>query len=223
MNDFIGNHIRFIADWGQLITGLVAVAGLFLIYRIVRGNRFLLPRGIYGWLGCLLLVPVVLLSSLVCARITVIKPAVLTILNRLDDLEGQKAPALSYRLVSSDTPESLEDLEGRVVLLNFWATWCLPCRAEMPELDRLQQAHGSDLVVLTLSDETRETLLAYDREHGYAMRSGYLEEFPWVDMGSERPVTFLIDRSGVVREYFTGPWDFDHFQTAVGPLLRRKS
>ncbi len=51
------------------------------------------------------------------------------------------------------------------------------------------------------------------------MRSGYLEEFPWVDMGSERPVTFLIDRSGVVRDYFTGPWDLDFFSDEIEPYL----
>ena len=219
MNDFIGNHIHFIVDWGQLIALSLAGAGLLLVYRIVRRNRFFLPRGVLAWLGTLLLLPLVLLSGLVFARITVMKPGALEILGRLDEIKGELAPALSYRLVSTDEGENLEDLRGKVVLLNFWATWCLPCRAEMPELDQLQRDHAADLVVLTLSDETRGKLLDYDREFGYAMRSGYLEEFPWVDMGSERPVTFLIDRSGVVRDYFTGPWDLDFFSDEIEPYL----
>ena len=219
MNDFIGNHIHFIVDWGQLIALSLAGAGLLLIYRIVRRNRFFLPRGVLAWLGTLLLLPLVLLSGLVFARITVMKPGALEILGRLDEIKGEMAPTLSYRLVSTDEGENLEDLRGKVVLLNFWATWCLPCRAEMPELDQLQRDHAADLVVLTLSDETRGKLLDYDREFGYAMRSGYLEEFPWVDMGSERPVTFLIDRSGVVRDYFTGPWDLDFFSGEIEPYL----
>ena len=65
MNDFIGNHIHFIVDWGQLIALSLAGAGLLLIYRIVRRNRFFLPRGVLAWLGCLLLLPLVLLSGLV--------------------------------------------------------------------------------------------------------------------------------------------------------------
>ena len=90
----------------------------------------------------------------------------------------------------------------------------------MPELDRLQRAHSTtDLVVLTISDETRDTLLEYGEGNRYSMRSGYVEEFPWVDMGSERPLTFLIDRSGTVRDYFTGPWDFDFFSNEIEKYL----
>jgi len=73
--------------------------------------------------------------------------------------------------------------------------------------------------VLTLSDEPRDKLVAHDVEFHYAMRNGYLTEFPWVDMSSERPLTFLVDRSGVVREYFTGPWDYDRFSSKVAPYL----
>ncbi|MEE8368924.1 MAG: TlpA disulfide reductase family protein [Thermoanaerobaculia bacterium] len=220
MNEFIGNHIHFIIDWGQAVALSVGFLAVALIYRIVRGNRFLLPKGFFGWFGSLLLLPLVLLSGLVLARITVMKPGALVILNRLDEIKGQTAPALSYRLVRDDEGESINDLQGKVVLLNFWATWCLPCRKEMPELDRLQREHSTtDLIVLTLSDETRDKLIAYDEEHQYAMRSGYLQEFPWVNMGSDRPVTFLIDRTGVVRDYFTGPWDFDFFSGKIQAYL----
>ncbi|MFQ5527326.1 MAG: redoxin domain-containing protein [Thermoanaerobaculia bacterium] len=219
MSDFIGNHIQFIVAWGQWISGGVVVLGLYLIYRIVRGNRFFLPKGILAWLGCLLLVPVILLGAAVCARITVIKPKAVAILERLDAIKGETAPALGYRLVATGEPEELDSLRGKVVLLNFWATWCAPCRKEMPELDRLQRELADDLVVLTISDEPREALVAYQEESGFAMRSGYLEDFPWVNMGSERPVTFLIDRSGVVRDFFTGPWDFEFFAGAIEPYL----
>jgi len=219
VNDFIGNHINFIVAWGQLISIAIAALSAYLIYRIVRSNRFFLPKGILSWIGCLLLLPVVLLGTAVCARITVIKPGALEILDRLDEISGQPAPALEYGLVGNDRRERIEDLKGQVVLLNFWATWCLPCRKEMPELDRLQREYSCDLVVLTISDEEEDELIAYQEEFKFAMRGGYVDEFPWVDMGSERPVTFLIDRSGVVRDYFTGPWDFDFFAKAIDPYL----
>ena len=73
--------------------------------------------------------------------------------------------------------------------------------------------------VLTPLDESRETLLAHDAEFRYAMRGGYLETLPWIDMGSERPITFLVDRDGVVREYFTGPWDYAHSSRKIEPYL----
>lgn len=217
MNDFIGNHINFIVAWGQVISLSLGLLILYLLYRIVRGKRFFLPQGVLAWFGCALLVPVLLLSAAVFARITMIKPGAVEILDRLDEIAGNPAPALGYRLVSTDESEQIEDLRGKVVLLNFWATWCLPCRKEMPELDRLQREHPEALVVLTISDEAQDQLLDYQHEFQYAMRSGYLDEFPWVDMGSERPVTFLIDRSGVVRDYFTGPWDYDFFSRSIEP------
>lgn len=220
MNAFIGNHIYFIVHWGQWLMVAISLLCLYLIYRLGRGHRGHLPRGLFGWLGGVFLLLVTVVSALVFARITVIKPNVLPILARLESLKGQAAPRLDYRLVASDETEAITDLEGRVVLVNFWATWCLPCRHEMPDLDRLQRSHPSDdLVVLTLSDESRDRLLAHDSEMQYTMRSGYLESFPWVDMGSERPVTFLVDRQGVVREYFTGPWDYDHFSEKLEPYL----
>ena len=220
MNSFIGNHIHFIAHWGQWVALGIGVVAALLIYRGVRGNRWLLPRGLLGWSGVLLLSLLTIFCGLVFARITVIKPGALEILERLDSIKGRRAPALDYQLVSDGSAESVTDLRGRVVLVNFWATWCLPCRHELPDLDRLQRQHAAtDLTVLTVSDESREVLLAHDAEFNYTMRNGYLTEFPWIDMGSERPITFLLDRDGVVREYFTGPWDYDHFSKKLEPYL----
>lgn len=131
------------------------------------------------------------------------------------DAPGQVAigaPAPAYRATSLDGDSiSLAARRGRVVLLNVWATWCHPCRAEIPELQALHeryQARGLELVGVSVdaggSDE--------------AIRS-FMQEFRmtypvWRDP-DERvsaqflvigvPATFLIDRTGVLRWRKTGP------------------
>src|SRR5438309_185958 len=64
---------------------------------------------------------------------------------------GEALPELAFS-DADDKPLTLADYKGKVVLVNFWATWCAPCVKEMPSLDRLQAAIGKDkLVVLPLS------------------------------------------------------------------------
>jgi len=64
---------------------------------------------------------------------------------------------------------SLEQLKGKVVLLNFWATWCPPCRKEMPDMDRLQaRFKDKGLVVLAVSDEEPAVVRKYISEHPYS-------------------------------------------------------
>jgi thiol-disulfide isomerase/thioredoxin len=59
----------------------------------------------------------------------------------------------SFRLVSDGTERRLSDYAGRVVVLNFWATWCQPCMKELPDLESLAQRRRGEVVVLTVSDE----------------------------------------------------------------------
>jgi len=69
-----------------------------------------------------------------------------------DDVRGKKAPELVVGQWLSDKP----DTEGKVVLIDFWATWCGPCRKAIPELESIQQEFADDLVVIGISDEKPE-------------------------------------------------------------------
>ena len=109
----------------------------------------------------------------------------------------------------------LSAFRGRVVLLNLWATWCAPCRREMPTLDRLQQRLGSgDLAVVALSiDRTgAEAVRKFYADIGvtnlaiYADRSGkVLREFGAVGL----PTTLLLDREGRELGRVIGPDEYD--------------
>lgn len=117
-------------------------------------------------------------------------------------LVGQAAPALIARQFDGQVLD-LASLRGRVVLLNFWASWCDPCRAEMPQLDALQREfRDRGLVVVGLSADDRHDradALKAARNLGYTL--GMLSEATRNDFGVPRtlPLTYLIDREGVIR------------------------
>jgi thiol-disulfide isomerase/thioredoxin len=115
------------------------------------------------------------------------------------------APALSY-FDTGGQRRTLAELQGRVVLLNFWATWCVPCRREMPMLSKLQREHADQgLVVLYVSLEAPEVLapfLAANRFDGIQGRLDRAAEY--YDAGKFYPLTFLISRNGRVAHRWSG-------------------
>jgi len=130
----------------------------------------------------------------------------------LDDLEGRSV--------------RLSDLRGQVVLVNLWATWCPPCRAEMPDLAALYQAYKDQgFIILGVDDQERAQtvadfmarnpapypiLLDPDSRVARAFRVNYL------------PASFLIDRRGVLRATLPGQSARVRLENALKPLLAEK-
>jgi len=110
---------------------------------------------------------------------------------------------------------SLADFKGRVVLVNFWATWCAPCKSEMPSLDRLQAAlGGSDFIVLDLSldRQGKAAIEPYFRDNKLAHLGIYIDRegkgfHAW--QGSGVPTSFIIGRDGRARGMLLGAADWD--------------
>jgi thiol-disulfide isomerase/thioredoxin len=93
-----------------------------------------------------------------------------------------------------------------VVLLNFWATWCAPCRKEMPLLSRMQREYGErDFVVLYISLEDRELLERFRKDNVFAGTHGRLDRAAdFYDAGKYYPLSYLIGRRGQVAERWSG-------------------
>ena len=141
--------------------------------------------------------------------------------------EGTAPPPLAY-IETVDGRDggaaNVADLRGRVVVLNAWATWCAPCLAEMPELDRLQRAHPRELAVVALSNEGEGTVAAWAEGQDVAFTLGRLAApdslaAPYSSMFQALPTTFVIDRDGVVRATLIGGQELADFEAAVEPLL----
>ena len=132
------------------------------------------------------------------------------------------APDVEFQTLAGQ-PFRLKELQGQVVLLNFWATWCLPCREEIPALNALQselQAQGLRIVGASLEDSI-EGVNAYQEEvkrFEYQVLvgdSGLKVKFEQ----SVLPTTYLIDRQGRIRKKIIGARDKAGWEAAVKPLL----
>jgi peroxiredoxin len=119
-----------------------------------------------------------------------------TLLTLRDEVHGDAG----FALTGLDGMEySLAALRGKVVLLNFWATWCTPCRKEMPEMEKLYHAFEKrGLVVLAVTDEERDTVAGFMAKQSYSFKvlldpgSKAHSAFDVVDI----PKTFIFDREG---------------------------
>jgi len=133
------------------------------------------------------------------------------------------APPFEVSTFDGDTI-SLAGLRGNVVLVNFWATWCPPCRLEIPALERVWRDRRADgLVILGLSmDYTGEqSVRNWARERGITYPTALASDRVASDFGGIHalPTSFLIDRSGRIRYRVTGYFAEPALRAAVGRLL----
>lgn len=119
-------------------------------------------------------------------------------------------------------PQRLSDYKGKVVLVNIWATWCEPCRNEMPQLDNLYRSRkASGLVVLGISDEAIETQKAFLSQVSvtYPLLTATSGVPPFYREIAKYPAIFLIDREGRLQPAPAESQGFEKLEEAVGALL----
>jgi cytochrome c biogenesis protein CcmG/thiol:disulfide interchange protein DsbE len=132
---------------------------------------------------------------------------------------GQPAPDFQLTLVDGSHVR-LSDLRGQVVVLNFWATWCVPCRTELPTLDRyfrIVQRHGLKVFAIT----TEDSVPLYQLQHVFqAMAIGAVRNIhgPYQPLNGV-PTNYVIDRAGRVRYAAAGAFNLDSLNRILIPLL----
>lgn len=162
-------------------------------------------------------------SLLLTALLLATPPAVLA-----GDSIGQPAPSVSLPLRGSDASFTLEQLRGQVVMLNFWASWCGPCRDEFPLLDQMYRKYkslGFALVGVNVEPSSKDAEgflgktpvsfpIAFDKTSSTS-KSYHVEGMP---------STVLIDRSGTIRWVHRGykAGDENEYLDQIRTLLREK-
>lgn len=128
----------------------------------------------------------------------------------LKDLNGSTVRLRAYR--------------GKVVLVNFWATWCPPCRAEMPELIRMQReyaSHGLQIIGITYPPETKTRVQRFARslKVNYPIILGTRQIRARFSSEEVLPLTVVIDRNGKVNDIISGILLPEEFDDKIKPLL----
>lgn len=129
--------------------------------------------------------------------------------NSTDKLEGKTAPAFSMKTTDGKTLNNA-NLKGKVVLLDFWATWCGPCKAASPTMQKLHKQYAAKGLVVVGVDvmedgNAKQLASAYKAEHKYTYTFTYDNDAlanKWGVKGI--PQFVLIDRKGVVKETWFG-------------------
>lgn len=127
---------------------------------------------------------------------------------RLTDLEGM--------------PVTLEELRGRPVWVFFWATWCPPCQQETPDIQRMWESRGDDLVILAIDvQEPREVVdeyrQAYDLTYRIGLDTTASAMATWNVFGL--PTHYFIDRQGIIRDRQFGPLTLDQMDERIDIIV----
>jgi peroxiredoxin len=138
-----------------------------------------------------------------------------------------RAPSLTLKSIEGRTVR-LSDYKGKVVLINFWATWCPPCGAEMPDLVKLQREYGKDglqIIGVTYQPEQLAHVRKFTRrlKVNYPIVLGTPETKAGFSPDETLPLTVIIDREGTIRGAIAGIILPEEFNVQIKPLLQRRA
>lgn len=121
-----------------------------------------------------------------------------------DQWIGVQTPDMEFTTLDGKEM-TLAELKGKRVVLDFWATWCPPCKKEIPHFIKLQNEHPNDIVVVGISHEDNETQQKFADEYGINFILAKSKTLPEpFDSVRSIPTTFYIDRNGVIQQYSVG-------------------
>jgi cytochrome c biogenesis protein CcmG/thiol:disulfide interchange protein DsbE len=177
----------------------------------------------------------VLISMVICgaALITVL---VLGVTRQGTGTEGAtdkensaKPPAPEFNLKDLEGNQiKLSDYKGKVMVLNFWATWCTPCRAEIPAFVKLREQYhdrGFEIIGVSLDEDATEAVARFAKnlKINYPIAMGNPEIVQAYGPIESIPMTFIIDRQGRLYGFIRGMVAHDQFEKIITPLLEAGS
>jgi len=137
--------------------------------------------------------------------------------------KGNKAPDFELLNLNGEAVK-LSDFVGKKVILNYWATWCPPCRAEMPHMEKFYKDNEKDVVVLavnlTNTEKNRDNVSDFVKDFGLTFPIVMDEEG---DVSSTYqviayPTSYIIDSQGIIQEVFQGAINYDIMEKAISKI-----
>jgi thiol-disulfide isomerase/thioredoxin len=130
---------------------------------------------------------------------------------------GRPAPGFVVELLDGGSFDSADRFPGRQVVVNLWASWCIPCRTEMPAISEFAAAHPEVLVVGVAVEDALEPAREFATEIAprYALAMGN-EEFEAAYPRLGLPVTYVIDSGGTVTDIHNGLVDMETLEELTG-------
>ena len=135
-------------------------------------------------------------------------------------LTGSRAANFTLKTLEGE-PVALDETKGKVVVLDFWATWCPPCREELPSVEKLRQEFAGQVEFYGINDEDSGTVKDFLKKHGYEMtvlmdgRRAVHRQYGV----SSIPTMLIIDKQGVIREQLVGSRSESNLRQAIQTVV----
>jgi len=163
-------------------------------------------------------IPLVIMSVVLGALIYMtnfpLKPMVSSIAIVHNNI-GEKIYDFDFIDVRKDSIYKISEFAGKVVLLNFWGTYCGPCIEEFPDLKKIESDFPGKVWVIALSDEDRDRIMKFVQKIESPTIVGSFASEKWIDLETFRPLTIIIDKNGIIREYMFGKKDYHSFKSIL--------
>ncbi|MCH8170669.1 MAG: TlpA family protein disulfide reductase [Bacteroidetes bacterium] len=145
------------------------------------------------------------------------------VVNQIKD-DAVKSP--DFELINTDGKKvKLSDYKGKIIILNFWATWCPPCREEIPGFVKLQKEYKDDLVILGVSLDigSKDDVVPFMKKFqiNYPVLFGTMEVVSDYGDIQSIPTTFVIDQKGNIVNSFIGYREESVFKAEIEKLLKK--
>lgn len=143
----------------------------------------------------------------------------------LENKEDYQKVVLDQWHVVDESGNSFDfkNIEGKVVIINFWATWCPPCIAEKPSFQELYNDYKDKVVFMFVTTDSKDKVIAFKEKYGYSLPVYYqIDSPPALLYSTSIPATYVIDKEGniVVKKFRAADWNSGKFRVALDELLK---
>ena len=214
---FVEKNAVFFHAWGTFLIILGFLILLILIYYL---NKLIKPFRLRLITTVILIFPMIFLTLLTFLLTSPLNSFIST-LAIVESAVGKPAPGFEFISLSDNVIHNISEFRGKTIILNYWGTGCVKCKNEMPDLKELEQSEPERLIVVSISNDPIDSVRNFIHDHPSPPLTGICPGDQWIDPGSHLPFIIIIDKSGIIREYFYGREDFQDLKKACNKYLNR--